>query len=109
MTEPFGGGPKPMETVTVINATDRMADASCKVSLKCDQIGEGKKAGVYQSCIAKQKGEASKDVAATSCPKGVDSDKLNACLDKVRTTNCDDITSALTTLDACKASALCMQ
>jgi hypothetical protein len=103
--ESTGGGPK-AEMVSVASATDRIAEAHCKVALSCEKTKDIKAKGI-EACMHASRDDSAKTVNASSCAYGIDQAKLTACLDKLSKTSCDAIHATVDTVDACKSSALC--
>ncbi|MGZ3422777.1 MAG: DUF6184 family natural product biosynthesis lipoprotein [Polyangiales bacterium] len=111
--EPIGGGPAasnentaPMN-ISIESAADRMAEAHCQSAMNCKEVGKGKKAGDWSTCMDNNRKTSTKGLSYASCPKGVDGSKLMGCLDSIHSGVCTDIMSSVSTLRSCSTAALC--
>ena len=95
-----------------LNADDivRIAEARCDRDQQCGAIG-GKNARFADrdACLTDRREKTNKDLAAQTCPQGVEEEHLGACLDAVRATPCSTSLEVLQTIGACKPSVVCKE
>ena len=79
----------------------------CDRENKCGNIGNARKYGTRDECIAKLEASYS-DLRPEECPSGIDRAKLDTCLDSIRSEDCNSPLDSLQRLAACRSGALCM-
>jgi hypothetical protein len=110
---PIGGGPAAATenttriTLSIESATDRIAEARCQSAMNCKEIGKGKKAGDWSTCMENGRKTSVKGLSYAGCPKGVDGTKLMGCLDSIHSGVCTDIMASTATMKSCSNATLC--
>ena len=86
---------------------DALALARCDREQRCENIGEGRRFANRDACLNDIRSKGDDTLTTSSCPGGVDTERLQACLDQVRTERCDNPLDTLGRLYACRTSSLC--
>jgi hypothetical protein len=90
-------------------SVERIADARCDHEQKCNNVGKGQKYGSRDDCKHKLESDTSKDLNATSCPKGLDQDALNRCVNAINNEECSVSLDTLSRMADCRTGAICMK
>jgi len=90
-------------------SVERIADARCDHEQKCNNIGKGQKYESRDDCKHKLASDTSKDLNATSCPKGLDQDALNRCVNAINDEQCSVSLDTLSRMADCRTGAICMK
>ena len=104
---PQAPGTTSMQPVDTDSAVRRIAASRCKHASACNEIGGSKNFASMRACMDKTRSDAEDDLRPASCPRGVESTRLQACLSAIETEACSGLGSGLTRGMACKTSELC--
>lgn len=85
---------------------DRVTIGRCDREMACGRIGQGKKWNDMADCKRDLGKDTRDDLKANEC-KGVLNDKVQTCLDALRSENCDNVQSGLSRVEACQKQKLC--
>jgi hypothetical protein len=88
-------------------AAARLADAKCKHASECNEIGGDRTYASRDACLSDARGKAENDLRAASCPHGIDTTRLEACLSETASEACSGIGSGLSRSMSCKTGSLC--
>jgi hypothetical protein len=86
---------------------DAIALARCDREDHCSNIGDGRKFANRDACVSQFQAKGDNDLTTSACPAGIDTPKLQACLDEIRTERCDNPLDTIGRLTACRVDALC--
>jgi hypothetical protein len=89
-------------------AVDRIADARCDHEQRCNNIGQGQKYASRDECKHKLSSDTSNDLNAANCPKGLDQDALNRCVNAINNETCSVSIDTLSRMADCRTGAICM-
>ena len=90
-------------------SVDRIAEARCDHEQKCNNIGQGQKYGSREDCKQKLATDTSSDLNATNCPRGLDQDALNRCVNAINNEQCSVSLDTLSRMADCRSGAICMK
>ncbi len=90
-------------------AVERIADARCDHEQKCNNVGKGQTYASREECKQKLVSDTSNDLNATSCPKGLDQDALNRCVNAINNEGCSVSLDTLSRMADCRSGAICMK
>lgn len=110
---PIANTPVSETTVTSQNNADRsvverLAAARCNQELTCDNIGPGAKFDSRRVCMDKMRGDIGNDFTAYKCPRGLNADAVNRCIQAIESEECSHPFDTITRFDKCRTSAICM-
>jgi len=88
---------------------ERIADARCDHEQKCNSVGQGQKYASLDDCKQKLASDTSKDLNAMSCPRGLDQDALNRCVNAIHNEQCSVSLDTLSRMADCRTGAICMK
>jgi hypothetical protein len=94
-------------TPASIASIDAIALARCDREQRCDNIGDGRKFLNRDACLNDIRAKGDNDLTVSTCPGGVDTARLDACLAAVRTERCDDPLDFVARLSECRTDSLC--
>jgi hypothetical protein len=94
-----GGGPLNEE------ATTRISAARCTRWERCRTIGLGSRYTDREGCLQHQTVITRKELAP--CARGVDEQRLEACVRAIGFNDCEEPTTYIGPLPACESAALC--
>lgn len=108
------GSAPPMGVTAAQNGVDqktveRLADARCDHEQKCNNIGQGQKYASRDVCKQQLVSSTSTDLNAQSCPRGLDQDALNRCMNAISNEQCSVSIDTLSRMADCRTDALCMK
>jgi|SRR5580658_7721787 hypothetical protein len=86
---------------------DAIALARCDREQRCDNVGAGKTFSNREACLNDIRSKGDNDLTTSACPGGIDTTRLQTCLDAVRTERCDNPLDAVGRLSACRTDSLC--
>ncbi|MDB4939449.1 MAG: hypothetical protein JWP87_6421 [Labilithrix sp.] len=102
------GAPMPSTPMIYETASARITDARCTHNIQCDQVGPNRRFATRDDCTSNE-GQSTRDqLSASECPNGVDANRLQSCLAAISQKDCADLVVSLQTVDACRASAICL-
>ena len=87
----------------------RIADARCAHEQKCKNIGTGQKYASLDVCKQQLVSDTTGSLNATKCPRGLDQDALNKCMNAIDKEPCSVSVDMLSRVFDCRADALCMK
>ena len=90
-------------------SVERIAEARCDHEQKCNNIGQGQKFASREDCKQKLMTDASGDLNATNCPRGLDQDALNRCVNAINNEQCSVSIDTLSRMADCRTGAICMK
>lgn len=88
---------------------DRIADARCAHDQKCNNVGQGQKFASLDVCKQQRSSDTSNDLNATNCPRGLDQDAINRCMNAIQNEPCSTSLDTLSRVVDCRTDALCMK
>jgi hypothetical protein len=91
-----------------LKTVERIADERCGHEQRCNNIGPGQKYASRDACKRQLVSRTSIDLNATSCPRGLDPDALNRCMNALENEPCTASVDTLARIDDCRTDALCM-
>ena len=94
----IGGGPPSVES-----AIDRLGAARCEREARCGRLGPEGTYDTRQQCLDADLMSRLDALDESTCPNGIRSDQLSACVEALRTERCDS--DALSS--GCTVQALC--
>lgn len=111
---PVPGSAPPMGVTAAQNGVDqktvdKIADARCDHEQKCNNIGQGQKYASRDVCKQQLSSSTSSDLNATSCPRGLDQDAVNRCMNAISNEQCSVSLDTLSRMADCRTDALCMK
>ncbi len=83
----------------------KLADATCKHAVNCNEIGGDRAYASLDACISDNRSKVEDDLGVANCPHGIDESRVEACLSQVVTESCSDLTSGLNRSMTCKTGA----
>ncbi len=89
------------------SAALRLAQAKCRHSAACGEIGQSRKFATREACLSESRGKAENELRLAVCPHGIDGTRLNACVSEVATEACSGIGSGLGRSMSCQTGNLC--
>jgi len=92
-----------------LKTVERIADERCGHEQRCNNIGPGQKYASRDACKEQLVSSTTIDLNATSCPRGLDQDALNRCMNAFDNQPCTLSSDSLTTMADCRTDALCMK
>jgi hypothetical protein len=95
---------RPSANVESINA---IALARCDREGRCNNVGDGKKFSNRDACLNAIRSKGDNDLTTTACPQGIDTSRLQACLEEVRAERCENPLDTVGRLSACRIDSLC--
>jgi hypothetical protein len=109
MNGPTPQSVEPAQSRSIDNKTaiDEIAAARCAREAECDKIGRTGRYKTQTDCAVDEQRSEFGDIGPKKCGKGIDRDKLDACVSGLRTEDCKGPMGAIPDLPACNASALC--
>ncbi len=84
-----------------------IALARCDREQRCDNIGARKKFSNRDACLNEVRSKGDNNLTTSACPSGIDTARLQTCLDEVRIERCDNPLDTLGRLSACRIDSLC--
>lgn len=111
---PVPGSETPSGVTAAQNGVDqkmveRMAAARCDHEQKCNNIGPGQKYASVDACKQQLTTSTANDLNASSCPRGIDQDALNRCMNAIGNEQCSLSIDTLSRIADCRTDALCMK
>jgi hypothetical protein len=86
---------------------DAIALARCDREQRCGNIGDEKKFSNRDACLNEIRSKGDNDLTTSACPGGIDTARLETCLDAVRAERCNDLLDWAGRLSECRTDALC--
>jgi len=90
-------------------SVERIADARCDHEQKCNNIGPKQTYASREDCKQKLLSDTSSDLNAKSCPRGLDQDALNRCVNAINNEQCSVSLDTLSRMADCRSGAICMK
>jgi hypothetical protein len=88
----------------------RIAEARCDRDQQCGAIGgPNARFATRLECLTDRREKTNRDLAAQTCPQGIEEEHLGACLDAVHAAPCSSSLEVLQSLTACKPSVVCKE
>ena len=111
---PVAGSEPPSDVTEAQNRADqsvvaKLAAARCDHEQKCNNIGQGQKYTSREMCKQQLASSTSNDLNATSCPRGLDQDAVNRCMNAISNEQCSVSIDTLSRMADCRTDALCMK
>ena len=89
--------------------TQRIVEARCARETACNNIGPDKHF-VDRSVCERTLGERmGNDLQPSACPRGIDSDAANRCMEATRLEDCNNPIDTISRIAACRATELCLK
>jgi hypothetical protein len=88
---------------------DRLSAARCDQEQSCKNIGPGEKYVSRSVCTEQIRGSIANDLNGFACPRGINSDALNRCIEAIKSEECSHPFDTLTRQDKCRTGGLCMK
>jgi hypothetical protein len=92
-----------------LKTVEHIADERCGHEQRCNNIGPGQKFASRDACKQQLVSSTSTDLNSTSCPRGLDQDALNRCVNALENQPCTQSIDTLASLTDCRTDALCMK
>lgn len=115
------GAPAPGERVGVTTVTgadlgsvandvaiDRIATARCARETACNNVGSDKHFVSHDVCVREVRAKVGDDLRTAECPRGIDSEALDKCMEATRTESCNNPIETIQRLATCRTSDLCL-
>jgi hypothetical protein len=111
---PVPKGEGSLGVMSAQNGVDRktvenIAEARCAAEQRCNNIGPGQKYKSRDACVQQVVSGTSNDMNAASCPRGLDQDAINRCMNAIDNEPCSLSLDTLAQLVDCRAEALCVK
>lgn len=90
-------------------AIDRIVNSRCAREVACNNIGAGKLFASGEMCAREARSRMYDELKSMTCWAGVDSKRLDECLDSIRGKSCADPVDAVNRIAACRANELCLK
>jgi len=90
-------------------AIDRIVASRCAREVSCSNVGPDKHFGSPEACSREIRKTMAEDLKVSECPGGIDSEKLDKCLDMIRSESCTNPIESLGRLATCRTGELCMR
>lgn len=116
------GAPAPGERVGVTTVTgadlgsqandtaiDRITSARCARETACNNVGSDKHFVSHDVCVREVRAKLGDDLRTAECPRGIDSEALEKCMEATRTESCNNPVETIQRLAACRAGDLCLK
>ncbi len=104
------GSPSTTSATVVDNsqAINSITQARCSRENACNNIGaDNKKYSTFDACTKELDHDTSITLRADKCPQGVLSDRLDGCLNDIRTEHCGNPIDTLERIGSCRKGMLC--
>jgi hypothetical protein len=85
---------------------DRITAARCEREMVCNRVGSGKKWADDAACRSDLRPSTHEDLREAEC-KMVLTDRVQSCIDAIRTENCDNVMEGTRHIEACRKDKLC--
>lgn len=89
------------------DAMNAVMAARCSREAQCDTIGMGSRYEDDADCRVKVENGLSTELAGYDCPNGVHGEKLDECLNDIRSYACHDELDLLAAIVACREESIC--
>jgi hypothetical protein len=86
---------------------DAIALARCDREQRCGNLGDGKKFSNREACLNDIRSQGDDTLTTSACPGGIDTMRLERCLDAIRGERCDNPLDLMSRLNACRTDELC--
>ena len=116
------GAPAPGERVGVTTVTgadlgslgndiaiERIVAARCGRETACNNVGSDKHFVNHDVCVREVRSKVGDDLRTAACPRGIDADALDKCMESIRTESCNNPIETIQRLAACRTSDLCLK
>ena len=90
-------------------AIERIASARCARETACNNVGSDKHFVSPGVCMRELRTRMGDDLRASECPRGIDSEALDKCLETIRSESCNNPIETIQRLAACRTSDLCLK
>lgn len=90
-------------------AVQRIAAARCARETACNNVGADKQFVDQDACARAIRTKLGTELEPSSCPRGIDAEATDRCMEAIRTESCNNPVDTLTRLAACRASELCLK
>jgi hypothetical protein len=97
----------PEATAQNRSAVDSITAARCDREQRCNNIGTGKKFESRSSCVTNVRSDWQGELSSLECPRGIEHEKLETCLERLRTDGCANPVETLGRVAACRQAELC--
>jgi hypothetical protein len=88
---------------------ERLTAARCDQEQSCKNIGPGAKYVSRSVCSEQIRGSIANDLNGYDCPRGINSDALNRCIEAIKSEECSHPFDTLARRDKCRTAGLCMK
>jgi hypothetical protein len=88
-------------------AVESITAARCDREQRCNNIGSGKKYESRPTCVTNVRSDWQGELTALECPNGIEQQRLDTCLDRLRTDGCANPVETLGRVAACRQAELC--
>jgi len=88
---------------------DHLATVQCDREEACGNVGEGQKYTSRRACIEAMLPNVAGDLAAYTCPVGIDRDAVVGCVLAIRGEGCDKALDTIARVHECRARAMCLK
>jgi hypothetical protein len=89
------------------SAVDSITLARCDREQRCNNIGDGKKYDSREACVTSVRSDWQSELSALECPNGIEQNKLDVCIEHLRTDGCANPVETLGRVAACRQAELC--
>lgn len=90
-------------------AIERIVAARCARETACNNVGADKHFVNHDLCVHAVRAKVGDDLRTAECPRGIDSDALDRCMDAIRTESCNNPIETIQRLAACRTSDMCLK
>ena len=104
------GTPSTTSAAVVDNsqAINSITYARCSRENACNNIGaQDKKYQTFDACVKELNHDTGITLRADKCPQGVLADRLDGCLNDIRTERCDNPLDTIERIGSCRKGMLC--
>ena len=90
-------------------AVQRISAARCDRETACNNVGADKHFVDHDSCLRAIRSKLGTDLEPSACPRGIDAEATDRCMEAIRTESCNNPVDTLSRLAACRTSDLCLK
>ncbi len=90
-------------------AIERIVIARCARETACNNVGPDKHFVDHELCARQLHAKVGDDLRPAECPRGIDADALDKCMDAIRTESCNNPIETIQRLAACRTSDMCLK
>ncbi len=87
----------------------RIVAARCARETACNNVGADKHFVDHDACARNLHAKLSDELDPTECPRGIDAEAVDKCMDSIRSESCNNPIDTISRLAACRTSDMCLR